>query len=60
MARAVISIAGFCARPAMTEPMTKTTRAVWTSAFLLNRSASLPHSGVDAVIVSSEAVTTQV
>ncbi len=60
MARAVISIAGFCARPATTEPMTKTIRAIWTRAFLLKRSASLPHRGVEAVIVSSEAVTTQV
>ncbi len=60
MTRAVISVPGLCAMPATTDPMTKTTRAIWTSAFLLTRSASLPHRGVDAVIASSEAVTTQV
>src|SRR5690348_1591356 len=36
------------------------TRALWTSTFLLNWSASLPQIGVDAVIVSSVATTTQV
>src|SRR6478735_10726104 len=36
------------------------TRAVWTSAFLENWSASLPQIGVVAVIVSRVATTTQV
>jgi hypothetical protein len=35
-------------------------RAIWTRAFLLKRSDSLPHRGVVAVIARSEAVTTQV
>ena len=38
----------------------KITRAVCTSSFLLNWSASLPQIGVVAVIVSSVATTTQV
>jgi hypothetical protein len=48
------------AKPAASEPTEKMTRAVWTSTFLLNRSASLPHTGVEAVIVSRVATTTQV
>ena len=36
------------------------TMAIWTSSFLLNRSASLPQIGVVAVAVSRVAVTTQV
>ncbi len=36
------------------------TMAIWTSVFLLNRSASLPQIGVVAVAASSVAVTTQV
>ncbi len=60
MTRAVISMPVFCDMPATTEPTMKMTRAVWTSVFLLTRSASLPHRGVDAVIDSSAAVTTQV
>src|SRR5689334_584474 len=36
------------------------TNALWTSTFLLNWSASLPQIGVEAVIVSKVATTTQV
>lgn len=55
-----MSMPAFCESPAADEPSTKTTRANWISSFLEKRSASLPHSGVDAVIASSDAVTTQV
>src|SRR5262245_8349864 len=40
--------------------MTKITIAICTRSFLLNRSASLPQTGVAAVAVSRVAVTTQV
>jgi hypothetical protein len=40
--------------------MTKMMRASCTSSFLLNRSASLPQTGVETVMVSSDAVTTHV
>ncbi len=59
-ARNVMSMPGFCDMPAAADPSTNMTRASWISSFLENRSASLPHSGVDAVIVSRDAVTTQV
>ena len=48
------------ASPAASEPATKMTRADWTRSFLLKRSASLPQIGVDAVMVSRVATTTQV
>ena len=48
------------ASPARIEPTTKITSASWTSTFLLNRSASLPQIGVEAVVVSRVATTTQV
>ena len=50
----------FWARPAAAEAPAKITSATWTSTFLLNRSASLPHTGVEAVVVSRVATTTQV
>ncbi len=58
--RQAMSMPAFCDRPAAAEPRTYMTRAIWTSAFLLYRSASLPHRGVAAVIDSRAAVTTQV
>ena len=48
------------AMPAATEPRTNTTVALWTSTFLLNRSASLPQMGVVTVVARSEAVMIQV
>ena len=48
------------ATPAASEPIVKITSADCTSIFLLNRSESLPHIGVEAVMVSSVATTTQV
>ena len=60
MARAPISTSIDGAKPAISEPIEKMTRAAWTSSFLLKRSASLPQIGVVAVIVSSVATTTQV
>ena len=48
------------ASPAPTDPTTKMAIAIWTSSFLLNRSASLPQIGVDAVVVRRVAVTTHV
>ena len=59
MTRAASSIGTLCAKPAITEPMTKMTIALWTSTFLLNRSASLPQIGVDAALASSAVVMTQ-
>ena len=58
--RAPISTSMLGAKPAMSEPIEKMTSAVWTSSFLLNRSASLPQMGVVAVIASRVATTTQV
>src|SRR3954471_3598247 len=49
-----------CERPASIEPAMKMTIAIWISSFLLNRSASLPQIGVEAVEASRVAVTTQV
>ena len=48
------------ASPAATDPSTKTTIALWTSTFLLKRSASLPQIGVLTVVASREAVMTHV
>ena len=48
------------AKPAISEPIEKITRADWTSTFLSNRSASLPQIGVVAVIASMVATTIQV
>ena len=59
-ARAPISTSIDGAKPAMSEPIEKMTRALWTSSFLSKRSASLPQIGVVAVIVSRVATTTQV
>ena len=39
-------LAGVLGEPATSEPTTKITMAIWTSSFLLNRSASLPQIGV--------------
>ena len=47
-------------RPASAEPITNKVMASWTSSFLLTRSASLPQIGVDTVVASRLAVTTQV
>ena len=47
-------------RPASIEPTMKMTIESWISSFLLNRSASLPQIGVEAVEASRVAVTTQV
>ena len=58
--RAPISTSMLGAKPAMSEPMEKITRALCTSSFLLKRSASLPQIGVVAVMVSRVATTTQV
>src|SRR4051812_16738833 len=58
--RQAMSVSAECARPASIEPVMKTTIASWMSSFLLNRSASLPQMGVDAVEASSVAVTTHV
>ena len=60
MARAPISTSMVGAKPAITEPIEKMTRALWTSTFLVNWSASLPQIGVVAVMVSRVATTTQV
>ena len=46
--------------PASIEPTMKMTIDSWISSFLLNRSASLPQMGVEAVEASRVAVTTQV
>ena len=55
-----MSSAALWLSPAIAEPATKITIAIWISSFLLNRSASLPQTGVVAVAVSRVAVTTQV
>ena len=60
IARAPISTPMLGAKPATSEPATKITSADCTSSFLLNWSASLPQTGVDAVMVSRVATTTQV
>lgn len=59
MTRAVSRIGTLCAKPAITEPMTKMTIALWTRTFLLNRSASLPQMGVEAALASNALVMTQ-
>src|SRR3982751_2576539 len=59
-ARGAISWPAVWLMPATIEPSTNTTIAIWTRSFLLYRSASLPQIGVEAVAVSSVAVTTQV
>lgn len=48
------------ANPQATDETTKIPMAIWSSSFLLNRSASLPQIGVEAVEASRVAVTTQV
>ena len=58
--RAPISTSIDGAKPAMSEPIEKMTRAVCTSSFLSKRSANLPQIGVVAVIASMVATTTQV
>ena len=55
-----MSVGTLCESPASIEPAMKMTIAIWISSFLLNRSASLPQIGVEAVEASSVAVTTQV
>ncbi|MBB2743637.1 UNVERIFIED_ORG: hypothetical protein FHR35_003473 [Microbispora rosea subsp. rosea] len=59
-ARKAISIGVFWAKPQANEATRKMPMATSISSFLLNRSASLPQIGVEAVVVSSAAVTTQV
>lgn len=49
----------FCDSPAPTDATTKRSRAVWNISLRPAMSDSLPHSGVDAVIVSSAALATQ-
>src|SRR5664279_3661617 len=46
--------------PASTEAITNMMIEIWTRTFLLTRSESLPHTGVDTVIASNDEVTTQV
>src|SRR4051812_12670719 len=58
--RQAISASTDCEEPASIEPTMKITIDSWMSSFLLNRSASLPQIGVEAVEESSVAVTTQV
>src|SRR3954454_18038770 len=58
--RQAMSASTDCDRPANIEPTMKTTIESWISSFLLNRSASLPQIGVEAVEDSSVAVTTHV
>src|SRR3954447_13263210 len=58
--RQAMSASTDCDRPANIEPTMKTTIETCISSFLLNRSASLPQIGVEAVEDSSVAVTTQV
>ncbi len=58
--RMVMSIAGSCAKPAIADDATKMTRASCSSSFRSKRSASLPQIGVDTVVASRVAVTTQV
>jgi len=57
--RAASRTGTLCAKPAISEPATKMTIALWTSTFLLNRSASLPQMGVDAALASRAVVMTQ-
>lgn len=59
MTRAVSRSGTLCANPAITEPMTKMTIALWTRTFLLNRSESLPQMGVEAALASNALVMTQ-
>ena len=59
-ARKPMSTSIDCESPASIELSAKTVIAVCISSFLLTRSDSLPQMGVDAVVVSSVAVTTQV
>jgi hypothetical protein len=58
--RKTMSQSVFCAKPAAAEPRTKRPRASWMSSLRLKRSANLPHRGVETVVASSVAVTTQV
>ena len=48
-----------CAWPHSAEPIRKMTIDAWNSVLRPNWSPSLPHSGVDAVVASRYAVTTQ-
>ena len=59
IARATSSTATFGASPAIIDPITKITIALWTISFLLNRSESLPQMGVDAAVASNAIVITQ-
>src|SRR5690348_10065475 len=58
--RNMIRPSGEWAWPASIEPTMKTTIAVWSSSFLLKRSANLPQIGVDTVEARRVAATTQV
>src|SRR5690606_13448188 len=58
--RLATSSSTFGVRPASREPTPKSASDSWVSAFLLYRSAILPHSGTVAVIASNSAVTIHV
>ena len=52
MARAAMSCPMFCDRPATSDAATNSPKALWNSSFRPQRSDSLPHNGVETVIVS--------
>src|SRR5690606_5468136 len=49
-----------CEKPAAADPTTKSPSESWMSSLRLNRSANLPHSGVDTVVARRVDVTTHV
>ena len=55
-----MSVEVSCEKPAAAVASTKITIAIWNSSLRLNRSASLPQTGVEIAVVSSVAVTTHV
>ena len=55
-----MSMPVLCDRPASAEESTEMASASWMSSLRSTRSASLPQIGVEIVVVSSVAVTTQV
>jgi hypothetical protein len=59
-ARNAMSVPVSCEKPAAAVARTKMTIASWMSSLRLNRSASLPQTGVEIAVVSSVAVTTHV
>ena len=58
--RIVMSVPVSCENPATADATTKMTRASCSSSLRLKRSASLPQMGVETVVASRVAVTTQV